>query len=193
MPARRPQSTLRCVPVLILPALLAGALFLCAFRQADGAIQEPVEQLQFLSPLLGTTWTGRFEPPGPSFDHVIRWEPILDGHAIRMVKDVEAADFRMETIYVWDPQAGNVSYLTQTNSGQISTGIVRAENGLIIQEGVNHYDDPVTEYRYTFTVTPDGTLEDRFYHREEGAWIQGHLIVYEPGEKPATCGPPGNR
>jgi len=161
----------RLVVILGLATLLAGS-------NADA--QEPVAELAFLTPLLGPDWTGTFIPPEPDWAHELHGETILDGHAVHLIKEVAAADFRMESLFTFDPDSARVTFVSQTNRGQLSTGTARFADGHVIVEGRNHYDTTVREFRQTFTILPDGRLEDRFYRREGEAWIQGHLIRYRP-------------
>jgi hypothetical protein len=136
--------------------------------------QELDPRFEFLESVLDKRWTGRYVPtePDEQFDHVIDWEPILGGTAIRCTKWVAAVDFEMETTYYTEPESNSIVFVSLTNRGQTSQGTVQKEDGGFVLLG----SDPRREFKYTFEVRPDGILEDRFHLQENGGWSQGHLI-----------------
>ena len=134
-----------------------------------------------LAPLAGTCWTGRFvSTPAPPFDHEIAWTAALGGHVVKWVKWVEELDFTMETSFYWDAEAETIAFTQLASNGNHSRGTVTSEDGQIALVGVSIRPSGLAEFRQTFEIMPDGTLEDRYYSRGSGDWIPEHVIVYEP-------------
>ncbi len=147
--------------------------------------QELVEPLAAFEPLVGTSWIGRFtSSPAPPFDHLIEWKAILGGHVVQWSKRVEALDFAMETFFYWDKELDSVAFTQLAGNGFHSRGVVEFENGLIALVGVVMQAWGIAEFRQTFEIMPDGTLEDRYYSRAGTDWSPEHVIVYQmsPGE-----------
>jgi hypothetical protein len=145
------------------------------------ATLDPEGPFRPLYPLLERTWTGHFVseyPEEAAWEHIVRWETILEGQAVRFRKEVPEHGFRQEVTYAWSPREERFVFQALTDRGQLSVGTVWFEDGMMVLEGVNHYETPVREFRQTFRLRPDGVLEDRFYRREEERWVQGHLIEY---------------
>lgn len=119
-------------------------------------------RFDFLEPVIGRRWTGRYVPaePGEEFEHLISWEPLLAGSAVRCTKQVPALDFEMETTYYWDPALNSITFVSLTNRGQTSSGTVLSDDeGFVL-------------------LRSDGVLEDRFFFDKGQGWTQGHLIEY---------------
>ena len=137
-------------------------------------------RFDFLEPVIGKRWTGRYVPAesNEQFDHVISWEPILDGTAVRCRKKVAALDFEMETTYFWDPASNSIVFVSLTSRGQLSSGTVHSEGERFVLLGSDGAADAVRKTKYTFEVRPDGVLQDRFFLDEGQGWTQGHLIEY---------------
>ena len=133
-------------------------------------------RFEFLESVLGKHWTGRYVPtePDEQFDHVIEWEPILGGTAIRCTKRVAEVGFEMETTYYTEPGSDSMVFVSLTNRGQTSRGTVQKEGETFVLLG----SDPRSEFKYAFEVRSDGVLEDRFYRQENGGWSLGHLVEY---------------
>jgi hypothetical protein len=88
-----------------------------------GSSQELDEHLLLLKPLTGVTWLGHFvESPDSGLVHVVRWEPILDGAVIRSTKEVTTLNFRMETLYFWDWEKEEISFLQLTSKRSFQQG-----------------------------------------------------------------------
>jgi len=130
--------------------------------------------------LVGTCWTGRFvSTPAPPFDHEIEWSAALDGHVVKWVKRVDELDFAMETVFYWDAEIATIAFTQLASNGIHSRGTVEAEGGKIALVGFSIRSSALVEFRQTFEIMPDGTLEDRYYSRGSGDWIPEHVIVYE--------------
>ena len=141
--------------------------------------QELVGPLAPFGPLVGTSWIGRFRSsPAPPFDHLIEWQAILDGQAVQWTKRVEAVDFAMETYFYWDAELGAVAFAQLTSNGIHGKGVVEFEDGLIALVGVAMQTWAVVEFRQTFEILSDGTLEDRYYSRAGVDWSPEHVITY---------------
>ena len=160
----------RAAPVVltVVVALAAAALS-----------QELAEPLAAFEPLIGTSWLGRFTSlPAPPFDHRIEWKAILDGHVVQWAKRVEAVDFTMETFFYWDAELGAVAFTQLANNGVHGKGVVEFENGVVTLVGVARQTWGLVEFRQTFEIMEDGTLEDRYYSRCGADWCPEHVIVY---------------
>ncbi len=141
--------------------------------------QELAEPLDAFEPLVGTSWIGRFtSSPAPPFDHHIEWKAILNGQVAQWTKHVEAVDFTMETYFYWDAELGTVAFTQLANNGIHSKGVVEFEDRGIALVGVAMQTWGLAEFRQTFEVMEDGTLEDRYYSRCGADWSPEHVIVY---------------
>lgn len=149
---------------------------LCVPALAQGLIEE----LEGFAGLTGTTWVGRFtSEPAPPFDHVIQWEKILSGQAVRWSKRVDAVGFAMETVFYWDGERDAVAFLQLASNGVHGEGIVVFEEAVISLEGQALQPGGRVAFRQTFEILPDGHLEDRYYRRIGDRWAPEHVIVYE--------------
>jgi hypothetical protein len=173
MKAKYIASSVIALPILLLVASV-------------GFSQELDEHLLMLQPLTGFTWGGHFvESSDSGLVHVVRWEPILNGNVIRSTKEVTALNFRMETLYYWDWEKETISFLQLTSRGIFSRGTVALAENRITLLGRGIRPDGISEFKQTFEIRPDGTLQDCFYRRDDGEWVQGHQIVYTRQENPA--------
>jgi hypothetical protein len=137
------------------------------------------DHLSFIHQLIGKAWLGHYDNPDDAhLNHHQRWEPILEGQAVRATKRVPEVNFTKETVYYWDPSQEAVRFLSLTSKGQVSTGSVSDENGRIVLIGSRIEASGGKEFKFSFEVLQDGTLEDRFYLKANGEWMQGHLIRY---------------
>jgi Tol biopolymer transport system component len=143
---------------------------------AAGELYEP---LRVLGPLLNTDWVGWFTE-GPEVDHICRWEPAVDGRAVRYTKRVPEMGFSIEGFYYWDPAGEEIGFTHLTSNGFVSRGTVSTEGNQIVLTGTSASEERSTEFKMTFEVTPDGRLHDRFYSRSGEGWRPGHHIVYSP-------------
>jgi hypothetical protein len=134
------------------------------------------EHLQFLKPLIGKQWVGGYVGSESSnIEIVLRFEQVLEGRAVRYVRDVEAADFSGLTQFYWNPGRGEVCFISLNNRGIVGEGIVSAEDGKIVLRGKSHRPDKTTEFKTTLEIDPKGTLRDTFLRMEDSEWVQGHL------------------
>ncbi|UCC71378.1 MAG: hypothetical protein JSV86_13400 [Gemmatimonadota bacterium] len=141
--------------------------------------QELDANLSFLKPLLGTTWVGRYVPSDEDdVTHVVHWEAILSGKAVRKTKRVPELNFAEENLYYWDWEENAVVFAGVTNRGQVLRGTIYKEEGLIVLRGAWTDDETSHEFALTLEVLPDGRLQDKYYNIVDGAWQQGHLIDY---------------
>gem|GEM_PF-2470714 len=160
---------------------MTGVRTVDAAAALQRATLDPEGQFRLFYPLLGRPWTGHFvseHPEEAAWNHIVRWEPILEGQSFRFHKEVPEHDFHQEVTYAWSTREERFVFQALTDRGQLSNGTMRFEEGMLVLEGVNHYETPVREFRQTFRLRPDGVLEDRFYRREGDRWVQGHLIEY---------------
>ena len=164
----------------------AGRRLICCVISVLAVLATPVvgqglvDALAPFEPLLGTSWTGRFvSQPAPPGDHSVEWRTILSGQAVQWSKRVEALDFAMETFFYWNAELDAVAFLQLTNRGVVGEGVVAFEGALIALEGVVQQPTGPTEFRQTFELLPDGTLEDRYYRRVGDGWHPEHVIVYQ--------------
>jgi hypothetical protein len=153
-------------------------LALIAVSVAPVASQELDENMAIFGSFVGHSFVGHYSNPEDShYVHVLKIEPTLDGHAVRISKNVEELSFEMETLFYWDAEKQQVAYLSTTNKGQTSRGLVRSENNQLILDGENILQGGNREYRQSYEVLSTGTLEDRFYLKSGDEWQQRHLIV----------------
>ena len=161
-------------------ALLVAALILVAYAGNAGA-QELRAELEFLRPLMNHTWSGHYMSGGPEAQrlvHEVTWEPILEGQVLKSIKRVEAADFTMETLYYWDPSQSAVRYIGLTNRGQLVRGLVSLDEDVFVLTGEQANRDEVVNYRQTFELLDDSTLEDKFRTLGDDSRNAGHVIHY---------------
>jgi hypothetical protein len=159
----------------VAPVVLTAVVALAAAALGQGL----AEPLAAFEPLIGTSWIGRFTSlPAPLFDHRIEWKAILDGRVVRWTKRVETVDFTMETYFYWDAELGAVAFTQLASNGIHGKGVVEFENGVVTLLGVAMQTCGLVEFRQTFEITEDGTLEDRYYSRAGSDWCPEHVIVY---------------
>jgi hypothetical protein len=141
--------------------------------------QELDSALQFLAPLLDQTWVGHYvdSPEDAHLQHVVRWQAILGGKAVKKVKAVAAVDFCEVSLYYWDAEVSQVSFMSLTNRGQQTHGTVRLDDGRIVMNGDRPDGRP---FVLSFEILADGRLRDKFFNVIEGDLQQGHLIEYTP-------------
>jgi len=167
----RPRRTRQRVAlaVLVLTTVASGGLF----------AQDPDigGNLALLKPLLGA-WEGRFElGGGEGVVLQMTCELILDGNAVR-VRNLAAGMVR-ENLYYWNPSRGRLEFLVLTNNGQIGSGTVASEAGLIVETGEQITPSGETRItRGTWEPRPDGSLAVRGYTQLDGEWRPGHVIVF---------------
>ena len=157
----------------------AIGVFSVALICVEAQPQELDSTLQFLAPLLGQTWVGHYveSPEDAHLQHVVRWQAILGGKVVKKVKAVAAIDFCEVSLYYWDAEVSQVSFMSLTNRGQQTHGTVRLDDGRIVMSG----DRPDgRSFVLSFEILADGRLRDKFFNVIEGDLQQGHLIEYTP-------------
>jgi hypothetical protein len=158
-------------------APIALIVFVAAATVAVGG--QLITPLAAFESLAGTSWIGRFtSSPAPPFDHEIKWTVILDGQVVRWTKQVEALAFSMETFFYWDKDLDAIAFMQLGSNGIHSKGVVELDNEAITLVGVAMQTWGTAEFKQTFEVMADGTLEDRYYSRSETGWSPEHVIVY---------------
>jgi len=164
----------RCTQTALIALVAAVALPVVVVSQ------ELVGPLAAFEPLVGISWIGRFtSTPAPPFDHLIEWRAILNGQVIQWTKRVEALDFAMETFFYWDKELEAVAFTQLAGNGIHSKGVVEFEDEVMTLIGVAMQTWGIVEFRQTFEIMPDGTLEDRYYSRRGTGWSPEHVIVYQ--------------
>ena len=160
------------------PRTVCLALFL---GQLPFIIVAPVvaDGLDDFAPFLDQTWVGHFvDSPDSNLTHILRWESILDGKAIRKTKEVPEVDFRMEAMIYVDAESGDLAYLSVNSKGGVARGTFTVEDGVLVQHGTQRHAAGTIATKYTFEILADGRLEDLFLHEIPGSWRQGHKIHY---------------
>ena len=148
------------------------------------AAQAPIDEMAIFQPLLGSAWVGRFrDPSAPQVDHVIEWSTILDGQVVRWSKRVDALGFEMETTFYWDRELATVRFIQFASNSVHAQGTARTEKGALVLLGVSEQPSGSFEFRQTFEILADGTLEDRYFRRAGDAWAPQHVIAYDRARK----------
>ena len=156
------------------------ALIAVLLVAAGAAAQEPIDEMAIFEPLLGSAWAGRFQDSSaPQVDHVVEWNTILDGQVVRWSKRVDALGFEMETTFYWDRELAVVTFVQLASSGVHGQGTAWMEEGRLVLSGVSGQTSGAVEFRQTFEILADGTLEDRYFRRAGDAWAPQHVIVYD--------------
>ena len=128
---------------------------------------------------IGNIWTGHFQNSEDSLlVHKIEWEYDLDKNVVIELKSVPEVDFHCKTYFYWDHETAQISYISLMNKKMISRGKAIFENGKLILNGKTFFENGAQENRKTFEIKKDGKLEDHFYRRSKGKWIEGHFILY---------------
>lgn len=157
-----------------------GVMAAAIFLSSATAQEAPPDPVELFRPLLGR-WEGGFvDPPVEGPVHVVEFEAMLGGTAVRRVKWVSSDDPLQESLYFKDPRGATVRFLTLSSLGYVSRGRVSREGDRIVVEGTQVGPDSSDLVRVTFEITPDGTLQDRFFGLVDGVWTQRHLIEYRP-------------
>jgi len=160
------------------------SLTLVVFLTLAAQGQEPGENLGFMHQLLGETWVGHYSNPEDAhYVHVMEWVPVLGGSSIRLTKRVDELAFEMETIYFWDSLEQQVAFVSLTNRGQLSKGVVKAEDKAVVLCGEMIEEDGTRAFKISYSLREDGSLEDRFFLRTGDQWNQRHLILLTPAKE----------
>ncbi len=166
----------RASTVLRLTAVVAALATASSAAELD-------EHLGFLEPLIGPVWVGGYVgEDAPDLVITMGFEPILDGRAVRCVRQAEGADYSASTRIYWHPGREEVCFVSVDNRGTVAEGIVSAEDGRIVLQGKSHRPDGVTEYETRWEIDVQGTLRDIFLRRQGDEWVQGHVQEFVAGE-----------
>jgi hypothetical protein len=137
------------------------------------------QHLEFFAPLFGPTWQGGFiGENAPDMVIVLKFEPILNGMAVKYSREAAEIDFFMETHFYWDPSRGEVRFISLNSRGIVNEGTARLIDGSIVLVGYSHHLDKTTEYRTEFEIDSNGVLRDTFTRKQDGAWVSGHTQEY---------------
>ena len=85
----------------------------------------------------------------------------------------------METIFYYDWEKNQLSFLSLINKEMNSAGKVLYEDSKLVLEGKNFFNGGSGEFIKTYRINEDGKLIDNFYRKRGDDWIQGHLIEYK--------------
>lgn len=137
--------------------------------------------LKPLAPFVGKTWKGVFRQStaeNPQID-VARWERALNGRAVRILHSVNDGAYGGETIVVWDAKRESLVFSYFTTAGFFTTGTAWFEDGVLVtHESVTGDAGGITEVRGTSAILPDGTMRAVSRYFQNGAWVDGHEILY---------------
>jgi hypothetical protein len=173
---RKPKSSKENSDMKSIAGGCAIALLILLVPVTSSSAGELEEHLQFLEPLIGKEWVGGYVgSESPDMQIVLRFEQVLDGRAVRYVREVEAADFSGLTQFYWNPGRAEVCFISLNNRGIVEEGVVKAENGRIVLHGKSHREDKTTEFKTTLEIDANGTLRDTFLRVDGSEWVQGHL------------------
>ena len=155
------------IPWLV--ALLSLLVLLCSPSHDD----ELDMHLRFLEPLLNKQWVGGFVgSEHPNMKIVRRFEWMRADSVVQCAREVKTAGF-WELMHIrWDPARGEVSYLSENNSGMFEQGVVQAKEGRIIFHGENFCSSSTFEFQTTLEIAPHGTLRETRAYMKDGKWVQ---------------------
>jgi len=141
--------------------------------------QESESDLSVYYNLLNKTWVGHYvESEDSALVHVISWQPILKGNAIKELKRVTELEFEMETYIYPNYESGHLEFLSLVSKNMVSKGRVRVNGNKIIYEGTNYFSGGTSIFKKTLEINPAGELEDYYYRMKDGIYKQGHFIKY---------------
>lgn len=134
------------------------------------------EHMELLKPLVGAGWIGGYAgSEDVDIEIELRWQPNLDGKAVRYIREAVSLDYRAETQFYWNSSRGEVAFLSLDNEGNVGTGVAVADSTGIVLIGISHGADQDMEYKTTFEILSHGRLRDTFLRMENGEWVRGHV------------------
>ena len=158
------------------------ALFLVG--QNSPAMEKAVQANEHLKPLLpfvGKTWKGVFAnstADKPMVD-VARWELALNGQAIRVLHSVNDGIYGGESIIMWDAKQSKLMSFYFTTAGFFTTSAIEAGgDSFKSHEMVTGNQNGITEVLSTTQILPDGRMHSKSKYLQNGAWVDGHEIMY---------------
>lgn len=155
------------------------ALIAVASMAVASLAQELIDDPAIFEPLVGTTWSGRFQDHRVTqAEHVIEWNAILGGQVVRWSKRVEELGFSMETFFYWDSAIGTLAFVQFASNGNHGEGVVEMEDRTLVLIGISMHAAGSMGFKQTFEIMEDGALEDRYFRRAEDGWAPQHVIIY---------------
>jgi len=143
-------------------------MLLCA-RPVDAQILIP--ELAAFEKFVGGEWIGGVDDPKETVDIVMRFEVLLDGTAIRQVKNLPSAKQKTEKLFYWDADAKSIAYLYLTSNRYMTRGRVTLKGSVLVSEGVQYGPDGTSrQVRSEVTLNNDGTFVETL--------VGGHRTVF---------------
>jgi len=163
--------------------LIALFLTLLTLRAASAAEPPALDShLEPLRPMLGRTLKGAFpesKPDKPMVD-IVRWEPILNGKAIRVMHSINDGVYGGETIIRWDAEQKAIGFYYFTTADFMTSGTMTVDGTQIItHETVKNNAQGITAVRGTSELLPDGKLHVKTEYEKDGKWTPGRDMTYE--------------
>lgn len=159
---------------------IAAILIIAAapFALAGERPGEPFAPLAFLA---GSCWSGTF-PDGRTVDkHCFSW--MYDGAFLRdvhVVKAPDRPDYRGETIYHWDGDAGVIAYRYYNSLGGVSDGVVRIEGDLLVFPSETYRNgDVVQVFRSSWKRNDSGGYLAITEEKADGGWKESLRIGFK--------------
>ncbi len=159
-------------------AIFLGSFLVFAILSNSNAA-ELDQRLEFFAPLFGPTWQGGYVGENaPDMVITLKFEPVLNGMAVKYSREAAEIDFFMETHFYWDPSRGEVRFIGLNSRGIVNEGTARMIDGSIVLIGDSHQLDKTTEFKTEFEIDSKGVLRDTFTRKQGGAWVSGHTQEY---------------
>ncbi|MBU1701368.1 MAG: hypothetical protein KJ831_14610 [Candidatus Eisenbacteria bacterium] len=164
-----------------LTTLVAILLLVALSSASSGADLE--EHLRFLEPLLGLNWEGGYVGDNvPDLVISLRFEPVLNGMAVKYSREVVALNFFSETHFFWSPNRKEVLFIDLNSRGIVGEGVVALQDGNIVLRGHNHWPEESKEFETVLQLDPTGVLKDTFKLKENGELAGGHYQEFRVKE-----------
>lgn len=138
------------------------------------------EGLSVFEPFIGPTWAGSI-PNDPRMGEItLKWEVLLNGHAVRLRRTILNSDHRLETTYYWDETAGKIAFLALSSNGVIIKGFVTVLGNELISEGLQRGPEVDRTSRRTYRLDKDGKLyeDDQFRNADADEWRRTHISAF---------------
>jgi hypothetical protein len=137
------------------------------------------EHLRFLEPLIGRQWEGGFVgEETPDVVISLRFEPVLEGRAVKYTREVAALGYASETRFYWSPSRDEVLFLELNSRGIVGEGVASIQDGAIVLRGVDQWPGGSMESKTVLHLDAVGVLRDTFTRMEDGEWVPGHIQEY---------------
>ena len=140
-----------------------------------------------LKPFLNKHWVGMLKSPDGSKEFRVnrRYESVLNGRAIKCIKENDDLNNNGEGYFYWDGLKKKISFLFIENNGVFLIGEVEVEKNTITIKGRLTWPEKQKppfkqsfEFKNTFEFTQDGKMIDRWFHNAFGQWRPGHMIEF---------------